>query len=256
MKFSSKDKSKFFKEIDENGFCMLNNIFSKKQLDSVKKSIYSMLNYIRPDNKVLDLQEKYYQVKKYSMKLKGHFFDMTSFDINTLQILFDPKIIDLVKGYFKTDVVFSGRPAIHIHDSENERFLDPHQETNQCARDFLFIWAPLFDAKGDQGGLEIYKKSHKHGYWKHQSSNKLGSSHLKKDVLNRFEKQKMEIDAGSALLIHSALIHGSVATKKKRFARFILCDRYCPLQKIPYLKEEDASLKIRHFGIDYNKIVD
>ena len=95
-------------------------------------------------------------------------------------------------------MVFSGRPAIHIHDSENERFLDPHQETNQCARDFLFIWAPLFDAKGDQGGLEIYKKSHKHGYWKHQSSNKLGSSHLKKDVLNRFEKQKKKVAKGAA----------------------------------------------------------
>ena len=39
-----------------------------------------------------------------------------------------------------------------------------------------------------------------------------------------------------------------------RFARFILCDRYCPLQKIPYLKKEDAPLKIPHFGTDYNAI--
>ena len=37
--------------------------------------------------------------------------------------------------------------------------------------------------------MDIYKKSHKHGYWKHSNSNKLGSSHLKEDVLNKFEKQ-------------------------------------------------------------------
>ena len=64
----------------------------------------------------------------------------------------------------------------------------------------------------------------------------------------------MEVRAGSALLIHSALIHGSVETKKRRFARFILCDRYCPLQKIPYLKQEDVPLKVPHFGFNYNDI--
>ena len=159
MKYTEKERNEYFKQIDENGYCKLNNIFSKEQIESVKESLYSILNYIKPDDTVKNLQEKYYQVKEHSMKLKGHFFDMTSFDINTLQILFDEKIIDLVKGYFKTDVVFSGRPSIHIHDSENERFLDPHQETNQCAKDFLFIWAPVFDAKGEQGGLELYKKS-------------------------------------------------------------------------------------------------
>ena len=232
----------------------MKNFYSKKQLNEVKKSLTHTLNYIVPDKKTKNLHEKYYQVKDYSLKLKGHFFDMTSFEIGTLKLLYDSRVIDLVKSFFGTEVVFSGRPAIHIHDSENERFWDPHQETNQCARDFLFLWAPLFDAKGDQGGLLVYEKSHTQGYWKHQSSNELNSSHLKNDVLNKFEKKKVEVNAGSALLIHSALIHGSVETKKRRFARFILCDRYCPLQKIPYLKDENATLKIPHFGFDYNKI--
>ena len=256
MQYSDKEKINIYSEINENGFCKLNNVFSNSQIESVKDSLFKILNYIKPDDSIKDLQEKYYQVKNHSMKLKAHFFDMTSFDINTLQILFDEKIIDLVKGYFKTEVVFSGRPSVHIHDSENERFLDPHQETNQCAKDFLFIWAPLYDAKGDQGGLNVYEKSHKYGYWKHHNTNKLGSSHLKEDVLNKFKKRRMEVNAGSALLIHSALIHGSVETKKHKFARFILCDRYCPLQKIPYLRKEEASLKIPHFGTDYNLITE
>ena len=254
MYFSKKEKEKIFKNIRENGYSALNNIYSKKQLNNVKDALVNILNYIVPDDKIKDLHKKYYQVKEHSMKLKGHFFDMTSFEIGTLQLLYEPKIIDLVKGYFNTKVVFSGRPCIHIHDSENERFLEPHQETNQYARDFLFIWAPLFDATGDQGGLEIYKKSHTQGYWTHNPTNKLGSSHLKNDVINQLEKEKVEVKAGSALLVHSALVHGSVLTKKKKFARFILCDRYSPLQKIPYLKDENASIKIPHFGFDYNKI--
>ena len=110
---------------------------------------------------------------------------------------------------------FQDDPLFIFMTRKMRDFLDPHQETNQCAKDFLFIWAPIFDAIGDQGGLDIYKKSHKHGYWKHSNSNKLGSSHLKEDVLNKFEKQRMEVESGSALLIHSALIHGSVKTTKE-----------------------------------------
>ena len=110
MKYSKEEKNRIFKEIDDNGFCKLDNLFTNEQIESVKESLYSILNYIKPDDNIKNLQEKYYQVKDHSMKLKGHFFDMTSFDINTLKILFDERIIDLVKGYFKTNVVFSGRP--------------------------------------------------------------------------------------------------------------------------------------------------
>ena len=73
---------------------------------------------------------------------------------------------------------------------------------------------------------------------------------------NQFEKKIVEVEAGSALLIHSSLIHGSIKTKKKRFARFILCDRLCPLVKLPYLREEKAPIKIPYVGVDYNTIVD
>ena len=255
MKISLK-KNEVIKRIQKNGYCHLENAFTNNEIKSVRKSLFLMLDYILPNTKIKDLHEKYYSVKNHSMALKGHFFDMTSLELNTLKLLHDKKIIDIVKSYFKTKVVFSGRPAVHIHDSENERFLDPHQETNQCARDFLFIWAPLFDATGDQGGLMIYENSHMNGYYQHNSDNKLGSSHLRKNILSKFKKKKIEVKAGSALLIHSALIHGSVETKKKKFARFILSDRYCPLAKIPYLKKENTTLKIPHYGVNYNSISD
>ena len=124
------------------------------------------------------------------------------------------------------------------------------------AKDFLFIWAPLYKAKNSQGGLLIFKDSHKKGYQKHHFDNKLGSAQVSKEIINKFEKKIIEVDAGSALLIHSALIHGSIKTKKKRFARFVLCDRLCPLVKLPYLRKEKAPIKIPYVGVDYNAIVD
>ena len=48
-------------------------------------------------------------------------------------------MINFVKKFFNTDVVFSGRPAIHVHDIANDRILDAHQETNQFARDTMYF---------------------------------------------------------------------------------------------------------------------
>ena len=263
MYYSKNEKEKIFNEIKENGFSLLHNIYSEETLNKIKNSLLRMLNYIKPDNKIMDLQEKYYQIKDYSPILKGHFYDMCAYEFETRQALHDPRIIDLVKGFFNTETVFSGRPAIHIHDSENEQYLEPHQETGQYSKDNMLLWAPLYDAKGDQGGLCIYQDSHKHGYQRHDAKNKLGSTQIEPKIINKFKKKLLEVDAGGALLIHSAVIHESVETKKKRFARFIITERFCPLQKIPYLRKEDVPLKIPYAGkyfaggdIDYESIED
>ena len=263
MYYSNDDKEKIFKNIRRDGYSQLKDCYSEDQLNKVKNSLLSMLNYIKHDDKITNLHEKYYQIKDYNPILKGHFFDMCSFELETLQLLHQPKILDLVKSYFKTDVVFSGGPGVHMRDSENERILIGHQETHQFARDFLFVWAPLYDAKGDQGGLIVYKDSHKHGYWQHNTNNTLGSSSINPEILKKFKGEKIEVDAGSALLIHSALIHASAKTLKKKFIRFVITDRICPLQKVPYLKKEDVPIKIPYpghgdggDGVDYTAISD
>ena len=76
-------------------------------------------------------------------------------------------MINLVKKFFNTSVVLSGRPAIHIHDDSNDKLLMPHQETNQFAVDILLFWLPLWDTNTKTGGLTIFEGSHKHGYFTH-----------------------------------------------------------------------------------------
>lgn len=259
MLYTEKDKKMIYKSIKDNGYALLENLYTEEQLDKIKKSLLGMLNYMQPNNKTKNLQEKYYDIKKASRILKGHFYDLCKNEVELLRLVQDPRVIDIVKGFFNAATVFSSDPGILIYDDENDRFLAPHQETNQFSRDFLFIWAPLYDAKGDQGGITVYKDSHKHGYYKHHTNNKLGSTNVNPESLKKFQKKIIEVEAGSALLIHSALIHGSVETRKKNFSRFIIIDRLCPLKRLPYLTREKSSKKIPYFGhgeggdkVDYN----
>ena len=79
------------------------------------------------------------------------------------------------------------------------------KETHQFAKDFLFVWSPLYDAKGDQGGLLIYEKSHKHGYYKHHTNNQLGSTNVNDDALKKFKPKKAILTNLSPVLDYKEL---------------------------------------------------
>ncbi len=255
-KFKISNYNGIKKNIDEYGYAIIKDVYKKKELDKLKKRLLDILHYIHP-KKINNLNKKYFQIKKYNKKLKGNFFDMVSHEMFVLKLLYKEKITDIVRKYFNSKVVFSGRPSIHIHDSDGDRFLEPHQETNQFARDFLFIWAPIYDANMDQGSISVYEKSHKKGYYKHTPYNRLGSSHLEKSVYGKFNMKILKVKSGDAVLLHSAIVHGTWMTKKKGFVKYILCDRFNPLQKIPYLKNPNfKTMKIPHFGVNYNSIKD
>jgi hypothetical protein len=169
-----------------------------------------------------------------------------------------------VKEFFNTEVVFCGKRHLNVFDDENDKLLPPHQETHQIARDTLLIWAPIYDTNKDNGGLAIYKNSHKHGYFKHirQKTNSKdskwtsGYNHVDSKIEQKFEKVELEIKAGSALLMSSKLIHSGYATRKKGKVRIVITERYNPLQKIPFLKDENAPMNIPFVGANYNEILD
>ena len=203
-------KKNIIQQIKQKGFCVIKNMYSKKEINQIKSNLLEILHYIHP-KKIKDLNKKYFQIKKFDKKLKGNFFDLLSHEISTL---------------------------------------------NQFARDFLFIWAPLFDANKENGSLIVYEKSHLKGYYSHNNDNKLGSSHLKKEIYSKFKKVEIEIKSGDAVMLHSALIHGTLPTKKKGFVKYVMVERFNPLKKIPYLQNAKNPIKIPHFGIDYNQISD
>ena len=72
-------------------------------------------------------------------------------------------------------------------------------------------------------------------------------------MLTRIE---LEVSAGSAVFLHSALVHCGYPNKTKGHVRITVTERFNPLKKIPFLRDEKAPLKIPYVGVDYNKISD
>ena len=256
------NKKKKIKEIKDKGFCILEDFLSNEDLDKIKNSLLKALHYIQPDDEK-DLQKKYYKIKKYNPKLKGNWYDIAGRDINLLQFLHQPELVDTVKEYFDTEVIYSGRSCIGVYDDDNDTLLEPHQETHMFSRDCLLFWAPLYDTNKNNGGLVILKDSHKHGYFKHTLESPLGDkkwtneyTHVDPSISKRFERIELEIKAGSAVLMHSSVLHCGYPNKTKGSVRITICERYNPLQKIPYLRNKNALMNIPFTGVDYNKIVD
>lgn len=250
-------------EIKKNGYYIFDKYFEPKELRDIKNSLLNTLNYIKK-SKEKNLQKKYYQIKKFDNKLKGNWYDISAYNLTVLQNLHKPEIINFIKKFYKTKILFSGRPAIHVHDDENDKLLDPHQETSQFARDNMVFWSPLFDTNQDNGGMAIYKNSHVHGYFEHSLEHpRLGKkswtkqyTHIDPLVAKKFKRVELKVKAGSAVLFLSSLVHCGYNNKKKGSVRITITERFNPLQKIPYLKDRNAPLKIPFVGIDYNKITD
>jgi len=257
-----KNNTDIIKEIKNKGFCILEDCFDKNDLEEMKGSLLSALNYIQPNGET-DLQKKYYQVKDYNRKLKGNWYDIAGRDINLLQQLHSPSLVSIVKQYFESKVIYSGRPCIGVHDDENVHLLEPHQETSQLSVDSLLFWAPLFDTNKDSGGLAVYENSHKHGYFDHTLDHPDGNTgwtkqytHVSREISSKFKRKELEVKAGSAVLMISSCLHCGYSNKTKNSVRITVCERFNPLQKIPYLKDPKASLKIPFTGVDYNNITD
>ena len=251
-------------EIRNNGFCIIKDLFSEQDLDKIKNSLLQTLHYIKPDDEQ-DLQKKYYQIKKYNPKLKGNWYDIAHYNIDLRQFFYTPALVDLVKEYFNTKVLFSGRPCIHVHDDANKFLLEPHQETAMMAADSILLWSPLYDTNKENGGLAVYKDSHKEGYFEHTLQHPTlteekcwtdNYTHVDPSVSKRFEKIYLEIKAGTAILAQSSVLHCGYPTQKKGSVRIVLTERYTPLKRLPFLRNVNAPRTIPYCGIDYNKIPD
>ena len=249
-------------EIKNKGYCILEDCFDNKELKEMKSSLLDALNYIKPNGET-DLQKKYYQIKEYNRKLKGNWYDIAGKDINLLQQLHSSSLISVVKKFFNTKVIYSGRPCIGVYDDENSHLLEPHQETSQISVDSLLFWAPLYDTNKESGGLAVYENSHNHGYFDHTLDHPEGDAgwtkqytHVSKEISSKFKRRELEVKAGSAVLMISSCLHCGYPNKTKNSVRITVCERFNPLQKIPYLRDPEATLKIPFTGVDYNKITD
>ena len=261
------------KKIKKDGYFVFENFFSKDNIKEIKNSLLETLNYIQRDNEK-DLVKKYFKIKKFNQKLKGNWYDMARYNLTLYKFLHSQDVITLVKKFFKSNVIFSARPAIHVHDSTNDFLLEPHQETAAFSRDGILLWAPMFDTNRNNGGLTIWKNSHKHGFFPHkieppeqllhlnkkQKKDPTGKkvwtkdyTNIDKSIYSQFEKINLSVKAGSAVFMINRMIHAGYPMKSKNKIRLTLTERFNPLQNLPYLKKENAP-QMTPYTTDLNKI--
>ena len=59
-------KKNIIREIKRKGFCIIKNMYSKKEINQIKSNLLEILHYIHP-KKIKDLNKKYFQIKKNSI---------------------------------------------------------------------------------------------------------------------------------------------------------------------------------------------
>jgi hypothetical protein len=256
------DNKKLKNEIDLNGYALIKDFFNYEKLEYLKLSLLDVLNYINYSDEK-DLRRKYYEIKKFDPKLISNWYDIAPNNIDMLNSIHTPDLLNFVKFYFDTKTLFSGRAAIHVHDNENDKLLLPHQETNQFAVDCLLVWIPLWDTNKHTGGLTIFEKSHNQGYFDHILEDPSGKkkwthkyTNISENVYKKFKRTNLEVKAGTAVLAHSSLIHCGYPLTDKETVRITVTERFNPLKKIPYLKDSTKPKKIPYVGTDYNLIKD
>mgnify|MGYP006095630321 FL=1 len=253
--------NKIQNSLDENGYYEFKNYLNKKEISLIENTLIETLHYIKK-SKEKNLQKKYYEIKKYNNKLKSHWYDLAPHNIDLLKTLHKKEMINFVKKYFNSKVVFSGRPAIHVHDNANDKLLDAHQETNQFARDTIVLWVPIYNTNEKTGGLCIYKNSHKNGYFKHylkhsETNKKLWTkkyTHIRSRYLDKFDQKELKVNAGNAIIFLSSLVHKGYENSDKNAVRITITERFNPLKKVPFLKKNNVPMKIPYIGVNLNKI--
>ena len=131
MFYSAKEKEIIFKNIKDNGYTRLENLYSEVQLNKIKKSLLSMLNYMQPNDKTKNLQEKYYEIKNASRILKGHFYDLCKNEVELLRLVQEPRVIDIVKGFFDAKrALWNEMHDIKIHGYEVEIYVEDINEAH------------------------------------------------------------------------------------------------------------------------------
>lgn len=246
--------SNYKNKYDINGWVLVRNIFTKKQVETI-------------NNKIDNFLKK--SLKKYSGK-NINFTDVKIGkkidEINSFHRLADSKYIKQKSKNRKIRSVTKKLLCSKEKFIASELFAKPakkglpspiHQDNFYwCIKggNALTVWVALDDVNSKNGGLQYYNSSQKLGVVKHEPSYAKGSSqkvsNLKK--YKKFKKVCPSLKAGDALFHHSEVIHGSAANKsgkRRRGLTFQFKDYYAKYDtrlKNKYLKSLSQQIKLRN----------
>ena len=255
------------KKFEENGFIIIKNFLSKKEIKKIFLQLDEMinlsLNAISKKKDFKSFDEKYIFLLKKNKKLKSHYYDLTKLLDILVKISVSEKFLKTAKKLLKSKTVLVDTPQIRVDHRMDKRFLPQHQELNQLSRNVINFWIPLVKVDRKGGGIFFRPKTHKLGHLKYKNSDMSATDagDKRQKVIDKlflkpkFKKYKSiypKLNAGDAVIFHTFIFHGTTPNKLNRL-RWTLINRFNSIYKTPYLIDADSKMKIP-YNVDYNLI--
>ena len=222
----------------KNGYVILKNFFSKKQIYELEKAIIKNAIKIIPNKSInqlsvsdLKFNKELINLKKNDPKIFGSFYDSLQHNAKLYQMFSMQKISRVLKHLnnkgleefclsnigVRMDVPFDTR---HKYSWHQDRAYYPQ---NRDGNKGMLIWAPISVLKKDIGPLKIKPKSHKLGFYYVKKTKKKNYSPqytLPKKKLSKFKTINLNIKPSDVAFINFHTYHasGSNISKKIRFA--------------------------------------
>ena len=197
----------FFKK---NGWCVIKNFFSKKELEKAKKKIFQFFkkninNYSGRDINFVGTEKKFSKLNSFHKLEECDYFKTLS---QKKKILLIPKYLLSSKKLSLRACELFAKPskiglAAPVHQDNYYWCIKNHKA--------LTMWISLNKVSKKNGGVFYFNGSHNHGIFDHVPSYKKGSSQkvANRNFLKKFKMSYPKLEAGDVLIHHSLVVHGS-----------------------------------------------
>ncbi len=196
-------------EFEKNGWTVVRNFFSKKEIENYENKIQSFLTKKIKSYSGRDIN---FASNKKNIKEVNSFHRMHDFKW-VRNFSNQKRISTLIQSFLKSN------PELRA----SELFFKPkkiglpapdHQDNFYWKvknNNALTIWISLSSSDYKNGGVHYYNGSHKYGILKHSPSFAKGSSQKikNKKFLKKFKKCTPKIKKGDVLIHHALVVHGS-----------------------------------------------
>ncbi len=198
---------------ETNGYVTLKSFIKPVEAKKIKKNLFSFLK-----NKI----------KKKSKKREMHFADNSKL-INSVHNLKWPfikkfkknkRIIKIAENLLGGKIKSFGA-EVFAKPAKVGMAVPIHQDNfywNVNNSKGLTVWLALDKASKKNGAIFYFKKSHKRGLFRHESSFAPGSSQKLKNmnILKKFKKVTPILNTGDVLIHHCLVVHGSERNKSNK----------------------------------------
>tara|TARA_B110000967_G_C18901321_1_gene575492 strand:+ start:8568 stop:9392 length:825 start_codon:yes stop_codon:yes gene_type:complete len=252
------------KYYNNNGFVILKDFFSKKQLSELEKGLaknaFKIISKFKINNKPLsDLQfnQKLIDIKKKKPKLFGSFYDSVQHNAKLYQMFSIQKISKILKilnqkgleEFCLSNIGVRMDAPYDTHHKYNWHQDRAYYPQNRDGNNGMLIWAPISILSKNIGPLRIKPKSHKLGFTlvkKKQKKNHSPQYSLPKHNLSKFKTINLNLMPGDVAFINFHTFHASGDNKSKKI-RFAIQARYSDTT--------DENFLPFNFDVSYNSLI-